>query len=295
MIHKFFYVVVGILLSASTIAQTQKDNADTTTVTVKVITEKDKQNIIVDDKGKKWVQAQSKPRNVTTSWWGFDIGFSNYTDRTNYAGADAQAYAPGSNNSYFDLRTGKSINVNIWVFSQKVNLIQHVVNLKYALGVELNNYRYKSNIRYNANPPAIANPPMVQLDVTPNRNYIKNKLAADYVTLPVMINFDFTPSRCYDVSVKGGRVKYRHRGGFGYGFSAGMSVGYLYSARNKFITSDEGKRKIRDDFDLRPWKLSYIGEVNLGYVSLYGSYAMQSMYKRGLDITPFNIGLRLGL
>ena len=44
----------------------------------------------------------------------------------------------------------------------------------------------------------------------------KNKLAADYLTVPLMVNFNFTPER---------------RNGFG--FSAGVSAGYLYSARQK--------------------------------------------------------------
>jgi hypothetical protein len=51
--------------------------------------------------------------------------------------------------------------------------------------------------------------------------------------------------------------------------------------------------KLRDDFDLRKWKVSYIGELNLGPVRLYGSYALKSMWEKGLDQTPYSIGLRL--
>src|SRR5689334_15176119 len=38
----------------------------------------------------------SKPSNVSTNWWIIDLGFSNYTDNTNYASAEAQSFAPGS-------------------------------------------------------------------------------------------------------------------------------------------------------------------------------------------------------
>ncbi len=69
--------------------------------------------------------------------------------------------------------------------SQKVNLINHNVNLKYALGLELNNYRFKNPVRFNANLP------YVEWDRTEGRTYSKNKLAADYVTFPLMLNFDF--------------------------------------------------------------------------------------------------------
>lgn len=218
---------------------------------------------------------QSKPSRVKTNWWIMDLGFANLNDKTDYSSAAAQQYAPGSNNSWFDLKNGKSVNVNLWFFQQRLNMIEHVVNLQYGLGLELNNYRYKQPVRYDANPPATANPPIVILDNTPNRTYEKNKLAADYITVPMMVNFNFTPRR-----------------NNGFGFSAGISAGYLYSARNKTITSDEGKKKAKDDFGLERWKLSYLGELSLGPVKLYGSYATRSMYKRGLDMTPYAVGLR---
>lgn len=217
----------------------------------------------------------TKKSNLKTNWWIFDIGFSNYNDNTNYASIGAQAYAPGSNETWFELKDGKSRNVNVWIFMQKLNVAKNVVNLKYGLGLELNNYHYKRPIRYDANPPAIVNPPIVSLDGTVGRTYSKNKLAADYVTVPMMINFNFTPKRKN-----------------GFGFSAGISAGYLYSARNKTITSDEKKQKAKDDFGLEKWKLSYIGELSLGPIRFYGSYAFKNMYEKGLDMTPYNFGIR---
>lgn len=216
-----------------------------------------------------------KPSNLSTNWWIFDIGFSNFNDNTNYTGSAAQAYAPGSNETWFELKDGKSRNVNVWFFMQRLNVVKHVVNLKYGLGLELNNYHFKRAVRFSENPPAVVDPPIVVLDATPGRTYDKNKLAADYVTVPMMINFNFTPSRKR-----------------GFGLSAGISAGYLYSARNKTITSDEGKEKAKDDFGLQKWKLSYIGELSLGPVRFYGSYAFDSMFERGLDMTPYNFGLR---
>jgi len=216
-----------------------------------------------------------KQSNISTNWWILDLGFSNYADNTNYVSAAAQAYAPGSNSTWFQIKDGKSRNVNIWFFMQKLNMAKHVLNLKYGLGLELNNYYYKQHIRYQADPPAIVNPTRVILDATAGRNYKKDKLAADYLTVPMMLNFNFTPNKKD-----------------GFGFSAGISAGYLYSARNKTITSDEGKKKAKDDFELEKWKLSYIAELSLGPIRFYGSYAFKNMYERGLDITPYNFGFR---
>jgi hypothetical protein len=91
-----------------------------------------------------------------------------------------------------------------------------------------------------------------------------------------MLNFDFTPHRRQ-----------------GFGLSVGASAGYLYSSRQKVITDEDGKQKKHDDFDLNPWKISWIAELQLGPVKLYGSYATQSMFKKGLDQVPYTVGIRL--
>lgn len=209
------------------------------------------------------------PQNLTTNWWIIDLGFSAFEDKTNYASAEAQAFAPGSTEDWFDIKSGQSRNVNIWFFMQRLNMIKHVVNLKYGLGLELNNYFFDDeSIRFQKNPTKVVMDPLL-------KGAKKNKLAADYLTVPLMINFNFTPER---------------RNGFG--FSAGVSAGYLYSARQKVKLSDD-KFKVHNDFDLEDWKFSYIGEINLGLVKLYGSYAFNSMWEKGLDHTPYNFGLRL--
>src|SRR5438094_17477 len=85
-----------------------------------------------------------KESNLSTNWCIFDFGFSNWNDKTNYAAAQASGFlGPGMSKDHLGLRSGKSVNVNIWFFMQKLNLVQHVVNLKYGLGLELNNYRFE--------------------------------------------------------------------------------------------------------------------------------------------------------
>jgi hypothetical protein len=213
---------------------------------------------------------KNKKSNLSTNWWIVDLGFANYSDKTNYGSAEAQAFAPGvGSKEGLELRTGKSVNVNIWFFMQRLNLVKHVLNLKYGLGLELNNYRFDDvRVLLTENPTTVSiNNSFSALD--------KNKLAADFVTVPMMLNFNFTPDRKK-----------------GFGFSAGMSAGYLYSARQKIKDGDD-KNKTHDDFDLNRFKLSYIGELNLGPILLYGSLGMKSMWEKGLDQTPYNVGIRL--
>ena len=213
---------------------------------------------------------RNRNSNVSTNWFIVDLGFSNWNDKTNYNSAEAKAFAPGFNNKdQFELKTTKSVNVNIWLFMQRFNIARNVLGLKYGLGLELNNYRFDdTKVRFHKNPTSITIDPDYA-------NLKKNKLAADYITVPMMVNVNLTPNRSK-----------------GFGFSGGVSAGLLYSSRQKIKSSDGDKSKLHDDFDLRKWKLSYIGELNLGPVKLYGSYAFKSMWEKGLDQTPYNVGIR---
>lgn len=219
----------------------------------------------------------AKRKNLSTNWWILDLGFANMRDNTNYGFAQAGSYfktlrpqdGPVNENSY-RLNRGKSSNVNLWFFMQKLNVSKNVLNLKYGLGLEMYNFRYDSRISYNNDPtPYVFNDSI---------SFSKNKLYAGYLTVPFMININTTPE---------------NRKGFS--FSAGVSAGYLISSSNKQVSAERGKQKEKADFYMEPFRLAAIGEVGLGPVRLYGSYSLNKMQK---DITrmeqfPFAVGIRL--
>ncbi len=220
---------------------------------------------------------------ISTNYLVLDLGFSNYSDHTDYANTGNDLVnrpgQPAFSASDFKLRTGKSVNVNIWLFMQRLSLIKQNVNLKYGLGLELNNYRYKSPLSYKEggvipySGGALTNEPFIFKD---SISFSKNKLAADYLTVPLMINF------------ASNQADYNK----GISVSFGVSAGYLYSQRNKQKSSERGKQKNKGDYDLEKFKLSYVGELGIGPVRLYGSYAPKSMYQNSLDMRPYTVGVR---
>lgn len=218
---------------------------------------------------------QKESSNISTNWWIMDIGLNQFSDKTNYNAANIQTigigpnFAPTIQKDWFSLQNGKSINVNLWFFMQRLSLIKKVVNLKYGMGLEYNNYRYENPIEFSKNP--------FRVTLVPStiNTFSKNKLVANYVTVPMMLNFNLTPHKKN-----------------GFGFSAGMSAGYLYSSYQKTVSSAHGKQKLRSNFDLAPWKVSYVGELQMGPVKLYGSLATKSMFEKGLNQVPYNVGFR---
>jgi len=223
-----------------------------------------------------------KLSNISTNWGILDLGFSNYDDQTNYSSTGTFLYnrpgtAPLGKND-FKLRAGKSINVNIWFFMQRMNLVNQHVNLKYGLGLELNNYRYNigTNISYLEHNPYVTGQVTSPVVIRDSIQFTKNKLAADYLTVPLMLNFSSSPG-------------FTNRG---ISLSVGVSAGYLYSQRNKQVSHERGKEKNKGDYDLERFKLSYVAELGLGPVRFYGSYSPKSFYGSGLDMKPYTLGIR---
>jgi hypothetical protein len=215
---------------------------------------------------------KQKNKRLQTSWALLDLGYSNYSDKTDYNSQEVKDFTGNVpfNSGDFQLRTGKSLNINVWLFRQRYGLNKtNTFNLTYGVVVETTNFRYESGPSH-----VKGGPPYVVHDTI---DFDKNKLATSYFTIPVMLGFNTNPKSAN-----------------GFNMSVGASFGYMYSSRNKQISDERGKQKIKGNFNLQPWKVNLVGEVGVGYIKLYGSYSPTSMYKDGLDMRPYTIGVRLG-
>jgi hypothetical protein len=220
-------------------------------------------------------RAPKKLKNTETNWWIFDLGFANFIDKSPNlmwlaANPNALPYGPVMSPENFSLNNRKSTNVNIWVVTQKLNIYQHKINLKYGLGVEMFNFRFDKSISFRE-------------DITTNVKYdevsfTKNKLLVKYLTVPVQFNFSPNPTnkKAFYASI-------------------GMSAGYLWNAKNKQISGERGKEKFRGNFNLNDWRFATIGELGVGAVRLYGSFANTNLFNANqstIDMQPFAVGLR---
>lgn len=216
---------------------------------------------------KAYQQQEHSHKTITTNYLIFDLGFANYNDKTDYSLPQTAAFVhSGLQKTDLKLITGKSSNVNIWLFMQKLNVANRVLNLKYGLGLEMFNFRYKNDISYNNNPDYIFRDSI---------NFSKNKLYVGYATIPFMININPTP-----------------RSHHGFSLSAGVSAGYKVGSHTKQVSDERGKIKDHGDFNLNPWRFAYVAELGLGPVHLYGSYSIKSMFEDAVKQYPYTVGVR---
>lgn len=275
--------MAALLVAGSTFAQTEKTDSSSNKVdTVKVgnfiIIKKNKSggsSSSGGDNSSTSVTIERKPKKISTlstNWLIFDLGFANIDDRTTYANAGSYLRAVGKENAPtaedLKLKASKSSNVNIWFVMQKLNLAKGYLNLKYGAGLEMYNFRYDSRVNYDRDDKGA----YIFKD---SIAFSKNKLYAGYLTVPFMINVNTTP----------GRKK-------GLSFSAGISAGYLVGQHDKQISGERGKEKTKGDLGLEQWKLAYVGELGLGPIRLFGSYAMTKLHDKGLEQYPYSFGIR---
>jgi hypothetical protein len=301
--HKILLWILLILTVTEVQAQTQTPAPTADTIQIKGL-------IIVrskDTRGKnnyKFYQdtayARNKlKKNLHTRWLVVDVGFNNFMDRSvygealmasmdvyanpivaynrsysyDYSGVALNTFAPRSPSepltpSEFKLITGKSINLNIWFLMQRLNVYKHKLNLIYALGVEMNNYRYARSITYLPGYPTKI--------IRDSVEFSKNKLFAEYISVPLMLNFNSNPARP----------------GRSFEMSFGVMGGYLIKSRTKQISEERGKIKRTDDFNLNKWRFSLASELAYGPVKLYGNFALTPLHDYGLEQYPFSIGIR---
>ncbi|MHB1921341.1 MAG: outer membrane beta-barrel protein [Chitinophagaceae bacterium] len=207
----------------------------------------------------------------------FDLGFNNYRDLSDYGSPAVNSFAPAGPGQLpatpgeFSLRTGKSVNVNIWILKSEFHLVHHYLNLVSGLGLEMNNYRYRANITYVNSPSGVTQ--VIQDSV----QFSKNKLFTEYLTLPLLLQINTQPD------------------GKGFHLSGGISVGYLVKSRQKQISPQRGKVKNNNSFNLEPFRTSLEIEVGLDKISLYCTYGLTPIHQYGLKQYPYSVGIRLGL
>ncbi|MBN9483075.1 MAG: hypothetical protein BGO70_01365 [Bacteroidetes bacterium 43-93] len=271
---KWIYGIAAIaLLNSQAIFAQEKTNG-----------KKDVQIQLSTDGAKVKVNDKTKPadKDFSVEFGMVDIGVNAFKDNTVY---DAQTFANNSffnvpqdlqNKNLFDLRTGKSINVNIWPVMAKLKLLKtpgQKIYLSTGIGLQIYNFRYSKDITFVNN----TVPQVVLLDST--TDYRKNKLVVNYLSIPLQMTF-----------------KTRMANKLWLVYGVGITGGYRIGSWTKQVSQKFGKQKNHDSFNLNDFNSCVTAEFGLDdYFRIYASYQLTNMYKDAfVDQRPFSIGLRFG-
>lgn len=207
-----------------------------------------------------------------------DVGLNSIQDKSNYSSTAAQALlnVPDAyqNENLFNLRSGKSWNVNVWPVITSWRLVDgEGQKIYFATGVGLQMY----NFRFNR-PVTYINEvvPTVYLDTV--HTITKNKLGFTYLSVPLMLTF---------------KTKAAPKSWFVYG--VGITGGYRLASWTKQVSKEQGKQKNHDKFNFSDFNSCLTAEFGLdGYFRLYASYQVTPLAENALEQYPFSIGIRFG-
>ncbi len=205
-----------------------------------------------------------------------DLGVNMLNDATVYSDPTVANYlnvpAAKRNENLFDLKPSKSINVNIYPVMVKFLALKtggQRLYISSGLGFQVYNFRYEENLTYTKSPNGI---------VIDSVNFRKNKLAVNYLNIPLMVT---------------GKTRLYKDKWLTYG--VGASAGYRASSWNKQISEERGKQKTHGNFDLTDYNACLTGEFGFdGVLRFYASYQLTPLYNNGIEQHPICVGLRIG-
>jgi Putative auto-transporter adhesin, head GIN domain/Outer membrane protein beta-barrel domain len=216
----------------------------------------------------------NRSENARSHWSGFEIGFNQLLVKDKISTNIPAGY------DFLELNSGKSINVNINLFSHDFPLYKRYLMFTTGIGLTLNNYRFSSDKTLLSD----TNRTVAAYDYDKNNeriNYKKNKLAVNYITIPLLLQFN---SRLeFNKSIH---------------FAAGLLFSYKYNSHLKLVYTEDGnkeKSKRHDEFNIDPFRFDATFRIGYQSYTLYASYALNTLFKenRGPSLHPFQIGINI--
>lgn len=277
------------------IVDTTKTNADTKTLTgvggkdttkirigkreIVIVENGSTTSIEIPETGDKHTFDRDKDKNFTYKrkarfkghWAGFEWGFNGFMD------ADQSINMQGDL-KYLELKQGRSWNLNLNFMQYSLGFGTDKIGLVTGLGLEFNDYHFRNSTSIKVEDGVTVVNNSYALD--PNKIVTKSKLSTTYFTAPLLLEFQIPTS-------------YKHRIFFSAGVVGGVKIGsktkVVYEGTNK------GKDKVRDDYNLSPFRYGVTARVGYRKLSLFATYYPVQLFEenKGDEIYPFAIGLRL--
>ncbi|ASB49252.1 WG repeat-containing protein [Alkalitalea saponilacus] len=178
---------------------------------------------------------------------------------------------------FMELNHSRSIEFSIYPFQKSTPLFSSNIGLVSALGLEYNNYRFSFK--------SLSEVPEHSIDWFPvlseTASIRKSKLTTLFLNVPLVMEFqvpDGTNNNLY--------------------LGAGVVGGMRLRSHTRTDSRDDGrkrKQKVRDDFDLKPFRYSYIVRAGYDNFGIYATYSPMSMFKenRGPELYPYTVGFSL--
>jgi hypothetical protein len=264
--------IVAEASAASSVSKIKEKNEqrDDDTTTYKW---RGKKIIVIDtdgDEKEKMKRKHSHSDNRFKHWKGISVAVNGYLN-------PAGALNPGKQYNYLDLNYSRSFNWQLNLLEKHINIVRNHVKLVTGFGIDFHMYELARRTTLQAD----SSFTWGTIDSTNNYTYLKNKLRATYLQVPLLVEFNTSnhPEKAFHIAI-------------------GVIGQYLVASRTKQVLEQDGtdlKKIKKDNYNLSPFAAK--AHVNLGYRSwtIFGEYSLTSLFKSGMgpELYPFAAGVRV--
>lgn len=202
-------------------------------------------------------------------WDGMDLGINGLMTYDNQIAMPA-GLEP------MDLNYTKSYVFGWNMWQKNIHIYRNNVNL--GTGIGMTWYHYNLRGSYTL-PPNVA----YTFPVADSLSYTKNRLNVCYANIPLFLEFNTNnedAGRSFHIAV---------------GAQAGYNI-FKNKVKQKYeLDGRTYKRKIKDDYNVNPFKLDLIGRIGYGDFSIFASYSLTTLFEEngGPRLYPFTAGISL--
>lgn len=171
-----------------------------------------------------------------------------------------------------DYQKSRSFSANMMWYVNKMRKSTFYVSP--GIGLDYKSYFFKNNVNISTGNDS------VQFSMDTLNTYKKYKFRATYLQVPVILGLRLGKKTPFHLQA---------------GVIAGYNVGALVKTK---IEADgtKYKNKIKDDFNLNPFKLTATARIGIGNFGFFANYGLTSLFQKekAPELIPFTIGVQLG-
>lgn len=266
---KKHFLVVAFLMAG--LAVSAQNNAESDTTVIKL---GDSRIVIFKDSGSdsdvdfNFTEKDSANCEEEEEWIGyFDAGMAGYM------GPNFDINLP-ADQGLMELNYGKSRSFSLSTMYKGLFLVKDRLYLSPGIGISWSNYSFKNNINISTGSE------QTSFSEALDRTYDKHKLRVTYLQVPLVLGLKMgNPEKPFGVQV---------------GVIGSIKLGS--SIKQKYTFEDaKYKEKIKDDYNINPFKFETIARINIGAVAVYGKYSLTPLFEKNKapELNPFSVGLTL--
>lgn len=171
-----------------------------------------------------------------------------------------------------DYSKSRSFGFNLMWYTKKME--SSTLYISPGIGLDYKSYFFKNNVNISTGNDTV----LFTMDTV--TTYKKYKFRATYLQVPLVVGLRLGKEKPINIQ-------------------AGVVGGYNIGALVKTKAEKEGtrfKNKIKDDYNLSPFKLSATARIGVGDFGFFANYGLTPLFQKGKspELIPFTVGVQFG-